>query len=127
MHAIREAGGRGSAENFVKRFFLWIMLTFSYFVWGYGERPSRTLFAGILLIFLSAFLYIGGNFIQNGNLFKPSFFQAFYFSVVTFTTVGYGDIIAVGFNKAVAMLEAFCGIFIMPLFIIGLSRKYLRI
>jgi hypothetical protein len=46
---------------------------------------------------------------------------------VTFTTVGYGDIIAVGFNKAVAMLEAFCGIFIMPLFIIGLSRKYLRI
>jgi hypothetical protein len=46
--------------------------------------------------------------------------------MVSFTTVGYGDITPVGLTKAVVILELFCGIFIVPLFIVALSRKYLR-
>jgi hypothetical protein len=96
-------------------------------VWGHGERPARTLFAGILIIVLAAFLHTFGVLTETDRLFSPNFFQAFYFSVVTFTTLGYGDIVPIGFSKLVAIVEAFCGLFIVPLFIVGLSRKYLRI
>ena len=67
-----------------------------------------------------------GSLIKGALIFKPNFPQALYFSVITFTTVGYGDITPTGMTKAMAMIEVFCGIFIVPIFIVGLSRKYLR-
>jgi hypothetical protein len=127
---IKSISGTGmdrGTKGFFRAFFSWLMFTFSYAVWGHGERPARTLFAGILLIILSAFLHTFGILTKGDVLFTPNFFQAFYFSVVTFTTLGYGDIVPIGFSKLVAIIEAFCGLFIIPLFIIGLSRKYLRI
>ena len=114
-------------KSFFKHLLYWFMSTFSYIVWGHGERPARTLFAGILIILLAASFYTVGFLSKEGLLFAPNFFQAFYFSVVTFTTLGYGDIAPVGFTKLVAITEAFCGLFTIPLFIVGLSRKYLRI
>ena len=113
--------------GFFKRLIAWLFLTISFVVWGHGERPMRTFFSGIFIIAGSAFLYTFGNLMQDGVIFKPNFFQALYFSIVTFTTVGYGDISPVGWGKLIVMAEAFSGIFVMPLFLIGLSRKYLRI
>lgn len=104
-----------------------LALTFSSLLWGHGERPARTFFTAIFLVFLTALLYTQGQLVSGEVVFKPDFFQAFYFSVVTFTTVGFGDITPVGFNKLIVIIEAFCGLFIIPVFITGLSRKYLRI
>lgn len=112
---------------FVRRVLSWFALTFSYVVWGHGERPIRTALLGFVVIIVSAFLYTFGTFASGGVIFKPEFHQAFYFSVVTFSTVGYGDIIALGANKLIVMCEAMCGMFVVPLFVVGLSRKYLRI
>ena len=53
--------------------------------------------------------------------------QPFSCLSLTFSTVGYGDITPVGLTRLVAMLEVLSAIFIVPLFIVGLSRKYLRI
>jgi len=64
---------------------------------------------------------------KSAALFKPDLFDSLYFSVVTFTTLGYGDITVSGLLRIVVICEAFCGIFIMPLFIVALSRKYLRV
>ncbi len=64
---------------------------------------------------------------QFSSSFSPNYFQSLYFSAITFTTVGYGDLIPVGFNQLVAAVEALIGLFIMPLFVVGLSRKYLRV
>jgi hypothetical protein len=119
----REIGLKG----FLKSLLYWFMLTFSYIIWGHGERPARTIFMGIFIIVLAAILHTFGFLAKDDILFSPNFFQAFYFSVVTFTTVGYGDIVPIGLSKLVAIVEAFAGIFIIPLFIVGLSRKYLRI
>ena len=114
-------------RSLFKRFYHWLGLTFSLFLWGYGERPLRTFLCGIFIISMATILYMFGNFVENGAIFKPNFPKAIYFSTITFTTVGYGDIIAIGFTKGVAMLEAFCAVFITPIFIVGLSRKYLRV
>ena len=110
----------------VRRFFSWFVLTLSSLIWGHGERPSKSFATGVVVIFLSTFFYILGSLYKGGRIFEPNFFEAFYFSVVTFTTVGYGDIVPVGWSKLVAIIESFSGLFIMPLFIIALSRKYLR-
>ena len=121
-----EDGREARKISFGKGLVLWLVLTASYLVWGHGEKPSRTFYSVLAIIVLTATLHTMGYLTSNGVVFRPNFLQALYLSVVTFTTVGYGDITPIGLTKIVANLEALSGIFIMPLFIISLSRKYLR-
>ena len=127
IHHITKSREKKGILSTIKRFFTCLMLSFSYLIWGHGEYPSRTICAGLIIILFSSFIYTGGYLLNDGEIFKPQFFEALYFSVITFTTVGFGDITASGVMRLVVMVESFCGIFIVPLFIIGLTRKYLRI
>ncbi|MBM3250359.1 MAG: two pore domain potassium channel family protein [Candidatus Omnitrophica bacterium] len=111
----------------VKRLFKWLAYSASFFIWGHGERPLRTLYSAIGLVLSCALIYTQSTLKSAGGLFHPDFFEAVYFSAVTFTTVGFGDITPAGWAKMVAIFEAFCGIFVMPIFIVALSRKYLRL
>jgi tetratricopeptide (TPR) repeat protein len=114
-------------SGFLRHIFLWFISSLSFLIWGYGERPSRAFSAGLIVVLTAAFVYSFGYLAKDADIFRPQFQDAFYFSVVTFTTVGYGDITPVGFMKFVAIVESFCGLFIVPLFVIGLTRKYLRV
>jgi len=124
---LRGKGGPGGETRLWRRILYWLFLSISAFFWGHGERPFRAFAFAVLAVFFFALIYTRGLITDGSAVFKPDFLQSFYFSVITFTTVGYGDFTPLGINRALVMLEAFCGLFTVPLFIVGLTRKYLRI
>lgn len=129
--------GRGLTGNFLHRIqqrvlnlFSWKLNVLNRLLWGYGEKPFRTLAAAALLIFFCAVIYtISGPFQSPGAPTPHSitFWEGLYFSIVTFSTVGYGDYLALGAaTRITAGAEALSGMMLMPLFLIGLTRRYLR-
>jgi uncharacterized protein YjbI with pentapeptide repeats len=85
---------------------------------GYGERPGRVVVAAFILILGYSALYsIPGAISGHG------FYDTLYFSVVTFTTLGYGDMLPHGAFRLVAGSEALSGILFTGLFLFCLGRK----
>lgn len=85
---------------------------------GYGERPLRVLLNAALAIVLYALLYQ-----RFGAISDRSFVSCLYFSAITFTTVGYGDLAPHGLFRLVAASEALMGILLCGLFLFCLGRR----
>lgn len=109
-------------------------LIFGRFLFGYGERPVRVLFACLLIIIACALFY-SSPLAQLSSRGEPdiavvhSFGEGLYFSVTTFTTLGFGDIYpssGAAVTRSVAMFEAISGAALMALFVVGLSKRYSR-
>ncbi|MFH1046316.1 MAG: ion channel [Candidatus Omnitrophota bacterium] len=126
IHPIMPSQESEGVKGAIRYFFIWCGLTFSYLIWGHGERPVRTFCFGFILITLSAFFYTQGQVVRGEAAFSPNFMEGLYLSLITFTTVGYGDITPLGYTKIIASVDALFGLVLMPLFLIGLTRKYLR-
>jgi hypothetical protein len=94
------------------------------FVLGYGEKPMRPLLWAAGTIFLFAVLYwLAGAVVPQA----ASVWDNLYFSVVTFTTLGYGDLRpAQGLPRALAAIEALIGVTLMSLFLVTLARRFIR-
>ncbi|GLX81142.1 ion channel [Thalassotalea eurytherma] len=104
---------------------------------GYGEEPMRIVGFSILLILICAILYSVTGLNYHGNFyifdinasFKDNinwFFSCLYYSVVTFTTLGYGDFTPIGVSRAIAAFEAFTGSFTIALFVVVFVKKMTR-
>jgi hypothetical protein len=104
---------------------------------GYGEAPIRIVAISICMIIMCAFLYTLTGLSYQGEIqkFNPSapitenlqlFFSCLYYSVVTFTTLGYGDFTPVGISRAIAALQAFTGSFTIALFVVVFVKKMTR-
>ena len=128
----------------------WITLAFSNVIYGYGEKPwnvVKTALA-IIIIFALSFSLIGignpeiielkgtaihsdsGNiadlaskgFLKNNEI--RNFPDCLYFSLITFTTLGYGDFRPLeGLGRILAGSEAFLGAIMMALFVYTFARK----
>ncbi len=91
---------------------------------GYGEKPLRPLGWAVGTIMFFAWLFwILGAVAPGGS----SFGDCLYFSVVTFTTLGYGDLHPnPGNPRLLAGAEAVLGVALMSLFLVVLARKFIR-
>lgn len=125
--------------GWVQRAVWWVM----YHASGYGEWPGRLAITGGLLILFFALLhaYVCGfdDGVVRGVQVGPgiewdispkgflNFASAVYFSVVTFTGLGYGDIHPVNFaGRVVASIEVIIGITTMSLILITIVRRWSR-
>jgi uncharacterized protein YjbI with pentapeptide repeats len=101
---------------------------------GYGERPTRVIFWWFAFTFSFALVYFAGQLIEYSDgatqidyTTLGGFLTCMYFSVVTFTTLGFGDISPVtDAGRAVASVEAFTGAFMIALFVLVFGRKMIR-
>ncbi|MFM0093118.1 potassium channel family protein [Paraburkholderia sediminicola] len=75
---------------------------------------------GILLLGSFYYLWIpeGNGLASNGHAVSPDFFEALYFCIVTFTTLGYGDLSPIGMGRLAAALIVISGL-IMTALLIG--------
>lgn len=107
------------------------------YVGHYATSPMRVLANAFIAVFVFAFLYyvitvyfpaIGyvASTLSPGLSFTQNFWNAVYFSAITFCTVGYGDYFPIGGLKFLAVLEGFSGIFLMSYFTVAFVRKILR-
>jgi uncharacterized protein YjbI with pentapeptide repeats len=128
-------------EMAVKRKTAWLDREYGYWVMsstiaglcGYGERPARVIFWWFAFVFIFGVIYFGGHLIApsgEGDVDYGDwrgFATCLYFSVVTFTTLGFGDFHPVtDAGRAVASLEAFTGAFMIALFVLVFGRKMIR-
>ncbi len=100
----------------------------------YATNPVRVLFS-VLIAYISYSLFyvlislIFGTHIIS-SLGDPEGLslvsRCFYFSAVTFFTIGYGDFYPGGFLKFFAGVEGFTGVFMMSYFTVAFVRKILR-
>lgn len=74
---------------------------------------------GILLLgtFYYCLIPAGNGLVINGQAFRPNFFEALYFCIVTFTTLGYGDLSPIGTGRLAAALIVLSGLTLTALLI----------
>jgi hypothetical protein len=97
-------------------------------VFGYGVYWNRILISWFLLLVGCGLMYWIGHGIEGKDLTRgASLFESLYFSIVTVTTIGYGDYFPrKGFFQALSSLEAIIGTFMWAAFIAIFARKYMR-
>jgi hypothetical protein len=124
------------------------VMSLMYRLCGYGERPGWVLGWAALALLFFAFLHGAFGVCDTQGLHAPGqppqyvvgpgiegpswagfgrWLTAFYFSVVTFTTLGYGDLRAAPlWGRAAAGTEALIGFVLLSLFLVCIVRKFSR-
>ena len=95
------------------------------FLTGALVKPMRIvgLAAATIILFSFAFLY--GELKHDGKDIE-TFLDALYFSGLTFTTIGYGDITPIGFARFLAVLEGLFGIVLSSALVVSLVRRHIE-
>jgi len=81
---------------------------------------------GLTNIFIFTTIYYHFGLIQNSKLVQNEFLTSLYFSIVTWTTLGYGDYSPIEELRLIASIEALMGYVYMALFV-GLFLNIIQI
>ncbi|WP_284450839.1 potassium channel family protein [Methylophaga thalassica] len=94
---------------------------------NYGESPWRVLLSAFVLIFGCAALYFFTDINNNNHCGTISFWDSLYYSVVTFSTLGYGDFSpCTGLGKLIASCQSLSGLLLTSLFLVTFVRRFHR-
>jgi len=111
-------------------YFAFLMSRLLFITSLYGESVWRVIFTALSIIAIYTGIYSakGGIVIKNGSQPIHNFLTNLYFSIVTFTTLGYGDLhpVAHTWMRLTAGSEAFLGAFLLAYFVVVVSRKIMR-
>lgn len=99
--------------------FRYFISLLEYIVWGYGEKPLRVLLNGAIIIFIYSILYC---FMKEGDSYLL-YGKSLYFSIVTFTTLGYGDVRPSEAFQLICASEAILGAITMGLVVAAFSIR----
>ena len=121
---IREKDSNLETAELPNKVFLFLFRTIS----AYGESPAKVATtATIAILICSSFYWFTGLTSNTTNELVHSISTSLYFSVVTFSTLGYGDFSPPpGLARLVATTEALGGLFLMSLFLVTLVRRFGR-
>lgn len=125
-----------SSTSYFKK---WIEESFYYKLSSFGERPLKSFVICLLIIFFFALIYMNTGISINNieySMVKLSrvnyssvenlFFSCLHFSVMTFTTVGYGDIVPSAISRIFSDFEAIIGVLFIAVFTTSFVRKMLN-
>jgi len=89
----------------------------------YGTDWKRPVFLwmGLVIFVFPVFYALTKSVVPTSSLF-----DYVYFSIVTATTLGYGDLHPIGVGKVIASIEAIFGMFMWAVFLTVFARKYMR-
>jgi hypothetical protein len=105
---------------------------------GYILLPWRIIRTMIALVGLSTYLYIilvgfgAGNLVFSDGIpifhdgVRLGILNSLYFSILTFSSLAYGDIYPVGSLKLLVAIEVFIGVIVIALFTVSIARKLFR-
>lgn len=94
--------------------------------YGTDWRPIFIWWFAIIFLFAITYFCTGGLNYAGTKQTVTYFWDTVYFSIITITTLGYGDIYPTGITKIFAGSEAIIGTFFWALFIMVVGRKYMR-
>ena len=114
--------------------------TLMYFLWlavhellfGYGERPMRIVYTAAAVVLGFALLYFLYPLSElralGGSQLMDRWWQSLYFSLVSFTTLGYGGWIDHPDNwlRYLGGVQSFIGLFITAMYLVTFTRKWTR-
>lgn len=126
------------AENKWSALWEWPAYAFKWLVFDkiglYATAPGRVLVSVIVMWLFFGLVYyldeiagLGHTMSSVGNPdHLPVLTQSFYHSVITFFTIGYGDVYPQGLSRIISGIEGFIGVFMMSYFTVAFVRKVLR-
>ncbi|WP_455540100.1 ion channel [Terrisporobacter sp.] len=115
--------------------------TIFYYICGYGERPTFALISSLEIVLIFSIIYMFSGLCINERiihynlnilfylprkLMYVDFIDCFYFSLVTFTSVGYGDIFPIGYSVLFSCIEMILGVTMVGVWTATLARKITR-
>ena len=98
----------------------------SYYYWEYGRKPHRIIYysIGTILCFGILFWLNSSEIASTANDIETfNFGHGIYFSTITFTTMGFSDLIPTGWSRLLVSIEGFLGLLNIGFLIAGYANN----